>query len=73
MGLFGFAKRRGAHGSDHVLEADRADLARHFEILRDCEELVYTSANFETVLRRYDGLLDELSYIGAYEKMPLSN
>lgn len=48
-------------------DADRRILIRHYEILADCDELVHTSKNFEIVLRRYDEMLNELSFIASYE------
>ena len=46
-------------------DADRRILIRHYEILADCDELVHTSKNFEIVLRRYDEMLNELSFIAS--------
>lgn len=43
-------------------------MIRHYEILADCDELVHTSKNFETVLNRYYESLDELSFIASYEE-----
>lgn len=50
-------------------EAQRRELLRHMEILKDCEELVNSSNNFSTVLSRYDLLLQELSYFAAFEEI----
>lgn len=61
-----------AHGSQAepaADEAQRRELLRHMEILKDCEELVNSSNNFSTVLSRYDLLLQELSYFAAFEEI----
>ena len=50
-------------------EAQRRELLRHMENLKDCEELVNSSNNFSTVLSRYDFLLQELSYFAAFEEI----
>lgn len=64
MGVFDLLKRRRPM---RMSEADRRILIRHYEILADCDELVHTSSNFETVLCRYYESLDELAFIASYE------
>lgn len=64
MGLLDFVKRKQP---DPVLERDRADLLRHYEILKDCENLINNSPSFATVVSRYDLMLDELGYFAAWE------
>ena len=66
MGIFNFLKHQNTKPV-HMSDVDRRILIRHYEILVDCDELVHTSKNFEIVLRRYDEMLDELSFIASYE------
>lgn len=69
MGLFDFLNRQKVKSAmaDSVFNADHTDLYRHLEILKDCEELVNTSTNFETVLHRCEALIDELFYFCSWE------
>lgn len=60
---------QGSQAGSAADEAQRRELLRHMEILKDCEELVNTSNNFSTVLSRYDLLLQELSYFAAFEEI----
>jgi predicted SprT family Zn-dependent metalloprotease len=60
---------QGSPAGSAADEAQRRELLRHMEILKDCEELVNSSNNFSTVLSRYDLLLQELSYFAAFEEI----
>ena len=60
---------QGSPAGSAADESQRRELLRHLEILKDCEELVNTSVNFQTVLSRYDLMLQELSYFAAYEEI----
>lgn len=60
---------QGSPAESAADEAQRRELLRHMEILKDCEELVNSSNNFSTVLSRYDLLLQELSYFAAFEEI----
>ena len=60
---------QGSPAGSAADEAQRRELLRHMEILKDCEELVNASNNFSTVLSRYDLLLQELSYFAAFEEI----
>lgn len=60
---------QGSQAEPAADEAQRCELLRHMEILKDCEELVNSSNNFSTVLSRYDLLLQELSYFAAFEEI----
>lgn len=60
---------QGSPAGSEADEAQRRELLRHMEILKDCEELVNSSNNFSTVLSRYDLLLQELSYFAAFEEI----
>lgn len=60
---------QGSQAGSAADEAQRRELLRHMEILKDCEELVNSSNNFSTVLSRYDLLLQELSYFAAFEEI----
>ena len=67
MGLFGFLKKKSAPTSSRAYNIQRHELLRHYEILKNCEELINSSANFSTVISRYDLMLDELGYFAAWE------
>jgi hypothetical protein len=63
VGLRDIFGRRRPQASDEI----KRELLRHYEILKDCEDLINTSPDFSVVLRRFDLLLDELGYFAAYE------
>ncbi len=65
MGLFDFFRRKR---SNPIFEQNKSIVLRHLEILKDCEKLVNTSSNFETVLSRAEELLDEIAIIASYEE-----
>ena len=64
MGLFDFLRRRRGVS---VFELNKSVVLRHMEIVKDCENLINTSKNFEAVLRRSEDLLEELHIISTYE------
>lgn len=67
MGLFDAFKKKNSGPTGREYEIQRQELLRHYEILKDCEDLINNSPNFATVVSRYDLLLDELGYFAAFD------
>jgi len=67
VGLFDVFKTKKSVPSTREYEIQRHDLLRHYEILKDCEDLINNSPNFATVVSRYDLMLDELGYFAGWE------
>lgn len=67
VGLFNAFKKKKSRPPDKEYEIQRRELLRHYEILKDCKDLINNSSNFETVVSRYDLMLDELGYFAAWE------
>lgn len=68
MGLFDAFKKKNSRPSGREYEIQRRELLRHYEILKDCEDLINNSPDFATVVSRYDLMLDELGYFAAWEE-----
>lgn len=67
MGLFDAFKKKNSGPTGREYEIQRQELLRHYEVLKDCEDLINNSPNFATVVSRYDLMLDELGYFAAWE------
>ena len=67
VGLFDAFKKKNFGSSGQEYEIQRRELLRHYEILKDCEDLINNSPSFATVVLRYDLMLDELGYFAAWE------
>ena len=67
MGIFDYFKNKTARPAGRAADGQRGELLRHYEILKDCEDMVNHSANFSVVVSRFDRLLDELGYFASFD------
>ncbi len=67
MGVFDLLKRKKSQHNSLDYEAARREILRHYELMKECEDLVNKSPNFSTVLKRFDLFLGELAYFAAFD------